>query len=172
MSVRLYSIVFACMAMTGCASITNDTTTPVRFETYNAAGVEVKDVDCTLENDYGQQVIKTPVTANVRRSSKDLQMTCVKAGEADGRGVAISRANAGMAGNILFGGGIGAIIDHNKGTAYTYPQWVQVVMGKLTTFDRKADVEGKPNVGVVVPATAPVAATPAATPAVTPVAAK
>ena len=164
MSVRLYSIVFACVAMTGCASITNDTTTPVRFETYNAAGVEIKDVDCTLENDYGQQVIKTPVTANVRRSSKDLQMTCVKAGEADGRGVAISRANAGMAGNILFGGGIGAIIDHNKGTAYTYPQWVQVVMGKLTTFDRKADVEGKPNVGVVVTPTPPVAATPATTP--------
>jgi hypothetical protein len=150
MSIRLYSIVFACVAMTGCASITNDTTTPVRFETFSAAGVEVKDVECTLENDYGQQVIKTPVTANVRRSSKDLQMTCVKTGEADGRGVAISRANAGMAGNILFGGGIGAIIDHNKGTAYTYPQWVQVVMGKLTVFDRKADVEGKPNVGVVV----------------------
>ena len=165
MSVRLYFIGFACVAMTGCASITNDTTTPVRFETLTAAGVEVKDVECTLENDYGQQVIKTPVTANVRRSSKDLQMTCVKAGEADGRGVAISRANAGMAGNILFGGGIGAIIDHNKGTAYTYPQWVQVVMGKLITFDRKADVEGKPNVGVVVvPVTPPVAATPATTP--------
>lgn len=169
MSVRLYFIVFACMAMTGCASITNDTTTPVRFETFSAAGVEVKDVECTLENDYGQQVIKTPVTANVRRSSKDLQMTCAKAGEADGRGVAISRANAGMAGNILFGGGIGAIIDHNKGTAYTYPQWVQVVMGKLITFDRKADVEGKPNVGVVMPVTTPAAAAPAAA---TPVAAK
>jgi hypothetical protein len=172
MSVRLYSIVFACVAMTGCASITNDTTTPMRFETVTAAGVDVKDAECTLENDYGQQVIKTPVTANVRRSSKDLQVTCVKAGETDGRGVAISRANAGMAGNILFGGGIGAIIDHNKGTAYTYPQWVRVVMGKLITFDRKADVEGKPNVGVELPPTAPVAATPAASPATTPVAAK
>jgi len=152
MSVRLYSIVFACVAMTGCASITNDTTTPVRFETFNAAGVEVKDVECTLENDYGQQLIKTPVTANVRRSSKDLHVTCTKAGETDGRGVAISRANAGMAGNIIFGGGIGAIIDHNKGTAYTYPQWVQVVMGKLLTFDRKADVEGQPNKGAELPA--------------------
>lgn len=158
MSVRLYScsIVFACVALTGCASITNDTTTPVRIETFNVAGAEIKDVECTLENDYGQQIIKTPVTANVRRSSKDLQITCVKTGEADGRGIAISRANAGMAGNILFGGGIGAIIDHNKGTAYTYPQWVQVVMGKLMSFDRKADVEGRPNKGTKVPA--PVAA--------------
>ncbi len=115
------SIALACVAVTGCASITNDTTNPVRFETVNAAGVEVKDADCKLENDYGVQNVKTPATVNVRRSSKDLQITCVKAGETDGRGVAISRANAGMAGNIIFGGGIGAIIDHNKGTAYTYP---------------------------------------------------
>lgn len=150
MSIRLCAIVFACVAMTGCASILNDTTSPVRFETFNAAGVEVKGAECKLENDYGQQNIKTPVTVNVRRSSKDLQITCAKAGELDGRGVAISRANGGLAGNIIFGGGIGAIIDHNKGTAYTYPQWVQVVMGKLLTFDRRADAEGKPNQGTEV----------------------
>ena len=152
MSIRLCSIVFACVAMTGCASIVNDTTTPVRFETFSASGVEIKDAECKLENDYGQQSVKTPATINVRRSSKDLQITCVKVGEADGRGVAISRANGGLAGNILFGGGIGAIIDHNKGTAYTYPQWVQVVMGKLLTFDRRADVEGQPNRGTSVDA--------------------
>jgi hypothetical protein len=155
-SIRFYSIVLACVAMTGCASIVNDSTNPVRFETYSASGVEIKDAECKLENDYGQQVVKTPATVNVRRSSKDLQVTCVKAGEADGRGVAISRANAGMAGNIIFGGGIGAIIDHNKGTAYTYPMWMRVVMGKLLTFDRRADVEGQPNRGVEM--TTPVAA--------------
>jgi len=148
MSFRLYSIVFSCAVITGCASITNDTTTPVRFETIGTNGVEIKDADCKIENDYGQQSLKTPATINVRRSSKDLQVTCVKAGEVDGRGVAISRANAGMAGNIIFGGGIGAIIDHNKGTAYTYPHWVQLVMGKLLTFDRKSDTDGQPNRGV------------------------
>ncbi|RZJ26613.1 MAG: hypothetical protein EOO54_02255 [Haliea sp.] len=154
MSIRLYATLVACIAMTGCASIVNDSTNPVRFETYGANGAEIKDAECKLENDYGQQIVKTPATVNVRRSSKDLQVTCVKAGEVDGRGVAISRANAGMAGNIIFGGGIGAIIDHNKGTAYTYPQWVQVVMGKLLTFDRRADVEGQPNRGVELPAVA------------------
>lgn len=147
MSIRSIFIIGACIAATGCASIVNDTTNPMRIETFNAAGVEVKDVDCKLENDYGNQSIKTPVTVNVRRSSKDLQITCVKTGEVDGRGVAISRANAGLAGNIIFGGGIGAIIDHSKGTAYTYPQWIQVVMGKLLTFDRSADKDGQPNKG-------------------------
>jgi hypothetical protein len=105
-----------------------------------------------IANGYGQQMVKTPATVNVRRSSKHLQITCVKAGDADGRGVAISRANAGMAGNIIFGGGIGAIIDHNKGTAYTYPQWIQVVMGKFLSFDRRADQDGQPNRGVEVAA--------------------
>lgn len=147
MSFRLFAIIFAGVAMTGCASIVNDSTNPMRFETVSANGAEIKGVDCKLENDYGAQMVKTPATINVRRSSKDLQVTCVKAGEVDGRGVAISRANAGLAGNIIFGGGIGAIIDHNKGTAYTYPQWVQVVMGKLLTFDRRADVDGQPNRG-------------------------
>lgn len=145
---RTCFVVAACILATGCASIVNDSNAPIRFETVNAAGVEVKDVECKLENDYGQQKVTTPATINVRRSSKDLQITCTKVGEADGRGVAISRGNAGLAGNIIFGGGIGAIIDHNKGTAYTYPQWIQVIMGKLRTFDRRADVEGKPNVGV------------------------
>ena len=34
-----------------------------------------------------------------------------------------------MFGNIIFGGGIGAIIDHNNGSAYVYPNTLKVVMG-------------------------------------------
>ena len=49
-----------------------------------------------------------------------------------------------LAGNILFGGGIGAIIDHNKGTAYTYPTWIQLVFGQTLVFDRSDEKEGQP----------------------------
>ena len=148
MSVRLHSIVLACAALTGCASIMNEFNAPMRFETFDAVGIEIRDVHCTLENDYGQRSILTPVTVKVRRSSKDLQITCVKPDAADGHGVAVSRANEGMAANFLFGSSLGALIDHNNGTAYTYPQWIQVVMGRMLTFDRRADVEGQPNRGV------------------------
>ena len=48
-----------------------------------------------------------------------------------------------MAGNILLGGGIGAIIDHTKGTAYTYPTWVQLVFGQTQVFDRKNEKDGQ-----------------------------
>jgi len=106
-------------------------------------------MDCKYENDYGSQTVKTPGTAQVRRSSKDLQIVCLKDGNADAKGTAISRANGGMAGNILFGGGIGAIIDHNKGTAYTYPEWLRLVTDRQTTFDRRDDKDGAPNIGLM-----------------------
>lgn len=164
MSIRFQSvltiaaIVAACTAFTGCASVVNDVTHPVRFETVTTTGAAVKDASCAIDNDYGHQEFRTPATVNVRRSSKDLQISCTQAGQPDGQGTAISRANGGMAGNILLGGGVGAIIDHNRGTAYTYPEWIQIVMGRTLTYDRKADVDGKPNVGAVPAAAAGAAA--------------
>ena len=58
-----------------------------------------------------------------------------------------------MFGNIIFGGGIGAIIDHNKGTAYTYPQWIRLVVGKMLGYDRKDDKDAAPNLGTAIPGT-------------------
>jgi len=43
-------------------------------------------------------------------------------------------------GNIIFGGGIGALIDHNKGTGYNYPDELPVKMGSATTVDRNDEV--------------------------------
>ena len=42
-----------------------------------------------------------------------------------------------MFGNIIFGGGIGAIIDHSKGTGYNYPNTLPVKMGSSVIVDRK-----------------------------------
>jgi hypothetical protein len=42
-----------------------------------------------------------------------------------------------MFGNIIFGGGVGAIIDHNKGNGYNYPDSLPVEMGKSVIVDRK-----------------------------------
>ncbi len=55
--------------------------------------------------------------------------------------------NAGMFGNILIGGGIGAFIDHNRGTAYTYPSWIQLVFGQTLVFDRREEKTGQPLAG-------------------------
>ena len=109
------SIALACAAAilsTGCASVVNDSTHPVKVETRNPAGELVSGAECQLTNDYGSVSLKSGDTTPVRRSSKDLDIVCKGAGQAEARGRAISRANGGMWGNIILGGGIGAVIGH------------------------------------------------------------
>lgn len=142
------------VAMTGCASIVNETTHPMKLETRTEDGTMVGQADCTITNDYGSVTAKSGSTVNVRRSSKDLDITCKHPANPDALAHAISRANAGLAGNIIFGGGIGAIIDHNEGTAYTYPTWIQMAFGQTLVFDRSDEKEGQPVAGRV-PGTKP-----------------
>lgn len=137
--------IISALGLSACASITGDTIQSVRIETRMADGSEVRDADCELFNEYGSFRLKTPGSVMVRRSSTDLNIKCKKESLPDAEGKAVSRANAGMFGNIIFGGGIGAIIDHNKGTAYTYPQWLQMVFGKLMSFDRSDDKDSQPS---------------------------
>jgi hypothetical protein len=151
--IRILAARSVAVLATGCASIVNDTTQAMRIETMRSDGTRVSGAECQLSNDYGSTTVRSGTTSQVRRSGKDMDITCKDPSNPEAVGRAISRANAGMAGNIIFGGGIGAIIDHNKGTAYTYPTWVQLVFGRTLVFDRSAETEGQPVLG-----TAPLAA--------------
>lgn len=144
---KLIPILFVALMGTGCASVINDVTHPMKVETKDEGGTLVTGAACSLTNDYGVAQIKSGDTAQVRRSSKDLEIACKHPTNKDATATAISRANGGMFGNIILGGGIGAIIDHNKGTAYTYPIWVQLVFGRALVFDRSDETEGQPSVG-------------------------
>jgi hypothetical protein len=144
---RTAAAVAYALAMTGCASIVNETTHPMKIETTKADGSTVDGAECKLVNDYGTATARSGETSQVRRSNKDLDITCRHPDNPDAVARAISRANAGLAGNIIFGGGIGAIIDHNKGTAYTYPTWIRLVFGKTLVFDRSNEKEGQPVLG-------------------------
>ena len=103
--------------LTGCASVVNDVTHPVRVETKTEAGVIVSGAECTLSNERAALTIKSGEIANVRRSNTDLKIDCKHPTNPDASATATSRVNGGMFGNILLGGGVGAIIDHNRGTA-------------------------------------------------------
>ena len=124
---------------------------PDELETKTQDGTLISGADCTLTNDYGTVSAKSGVSTQVRRSSKDLDITCKMDGQKDASARAISRANSGMWGNVILGGGIGAVIDHNKGTAYTYPTWVQLIFGKSVVFDRSAEKEGSPTLATEPP---------------------
>lgn len=133
---------------TGCATIVNDSAQPIKVETRSESGQMITGADCTLTNDFGSFTGKSGEVVSVHRSSKDLDITCKHPSNPDATARAVSRANAGLAGNILIGGGIGAIIDHTKGTAYTYPTWLQLVFGKTLVFDRSGEKDGAPVAGI------------------------
>ena len=145
--IRITLALLIAAIVTGCASVINDVTHPMKVETKTDSGDLVAGADCKLTNDYGVFSVKSGETLQVRRSSKDLDIVCKDSSNPDAIATVISRANGAMFGNIILGGGIGAIIDHNKGTAYSYPLWVRLIFGKTLIFDRRVEKEGQPTVG-------------------------
>lgn len=145
--ISMFKFLFICttsLLFTGCASILNDSVHSMKVEAKTSDGQLVVGADCKLTNNYGSVSMKSGDTVQVRRSGEDLDINCIHLQNPDANAKAISRVNGGMLGNIIIGGGIGAIIDHNKGTAYTYPTWVQLVFGKTLVFDRNTEQEGQP----------------------------
>lgn len=135
---------FSASQLVGCASVSNGTSGPIRVETVGGDGVAVVGATCDLTNDYGTFSVVTPASVIVHKSSKDLQVTCKKVGLPDATANVTSRVTGSMFGNIILGGGIGAIVDHSNGSAYNYPEWMQFVMGQFGIFDRKESVAGVP----------------------------
>ena len=123
----------------GCSTITQSESQSVAL----TATFENKPIEatCLLKNDKGSWDSKSPANVTVRKSNEDLEVTCKKEGMPDGILKAISRAAGSMFGNIIFGGGIGAIIDHNKGTGYDYPNQLPVKMGESVVVDKKTEQE-------------------------------
>ena len=125
--------------ITGCASITGTTNQNVSLQTREAAGKEIAGASCELSNSKGKWFVTSPGSVGITRSNDDMQVICSKAGIEPGRASVVSAIKGSMFGNILLGGGIGAIVDHNTGAAYEYPSFFQIVMGTFTK------VESTPN---------------------------
>lgn len=157
----------------GCATVLNESTQNVRVETLTPAGESVIGAECSAVNNKATVTFRSGMAPMVRRSSKDLVVRCSMPGYQEASAHLESGVNAGMFGNIVLGGAVGAIVDHNKGTAYTYPTWVQLVFGQLLKFDRHDEVANQPvkpkgSSTVTTPiAAAPAPPTPGAAPSTT-----
>jgi hypothetical protein len=75
----------------------------------------------------------------ISRSNDDLTVTCRKESFENGRVGVVSNTKGSMFGNILLGRDIGAIVDHNTGSAYEYPTFIQVMMGSNVTIGTKRE---------------------------------
>jgi hypothetical protein len=121
--------VAAASSLTGCASIVSGTNQVVSVETLHQTG-KVDGAICKLENDKGTYFVTTPGTVTVHRAYGDMSVKCEKPGMPVGMASFKSSTKGMMAGNILFGGVIGAGVDAASGAAYDYPALFQVVMGE------------------------------------------
>jgi hypothetical protein len=97
---------------------------------------------CELSNSKGKFFVNTPGTVPIRRSNDDMNVVCRKDGIEPGIAVVVSETKGMMFGNILLGGGIGALVDHNTGAAYEYPSLIQVMMGTTTKIEAPKPKEG------------------------------
>jgi hypothetical protein len=132
---KIFLVIFL-FAVSACASITGESVQPISLIVKDANSNNVDGAQCLLRNDKGSWEAKSPGYVNVTRSADDLVVECKKAGYSDGQLKAISRARGNMWGNIVFGGGVGAIIDHSNGKGYAYPDILPVSMGKSKVIDR------------------------------------
>jgi hypothetical protein len=139
MKLQSLLISISLLALTGCASVTGSSTQNISIQTRAPDGKEVKEAQCDLINKRGTYFVTTPGTIMISRSNDDLTVTCRKEGFENGRAGVVSNTKGSMFGNILLGGGIGAIIDHNTGSAYEYPTFVQVMMGSNVTIGTKRE---------------------------------
>lgn len=119
----------------GCSTLTGEGTSQnLSVMTYTTDNKDLTGASCELKNDEGSWTAVTPATVMVRRSNKDLMVKCSKSGMTDARANVVSKTKANMWGNIIFGGGVGAIIDHNNGSAYQYPPVLKLTMGQDSTI--------------------------------------
>lgn len=135
MNKYILTAVVLSLSLQGCASITGTTGQSVSVMTREQNGKEISGVACDLTNNKGTWFVTTPGSVPIHRSNDDLQVICKKEGMEPGRAGVVSDTKGSMFGNILFGGGIGAIVDHSNGSAYEYPNLIQVVMGTFTKIN-------------------------------------
>jgi len=131
-SIRFSIVAISLVTLAGCASITGESSQSLSVET-RSAETEVKGAGCSLTNSKGRWFVSTPGSVVVGKAYDDLIVECSKQGFEAGRATLVSKANAGLFGNIIFGGGVGAIIDHQRGSAYDYPPSVTVSLTASNT---------------------------------------
>jgi hypothetical protein len=131
--VKYYTVLIGgLMLVSGCSTLTGEGTAQnISVETIErASGDRIIDARCDLSNDEGAWTVLTPGSVMIHRSNKPLSVKCQKTGYIQDYSSVDSKTKANMWGNILIGGGIGAIIDHNNGAAYEYPDVVRIPMRK------------------------------------------
>ena len=121
--------------VSGCATAPGSSTQNISIQTRGQSGAEVIGASCELENNAGKWFVTTPGSVTIHRSNDNLQISCTKGSLAPGQATVVPGARGAMFGNVILGGGIGAIFDRNDGSAYEYQDIIPIVMGGFSKIE-------------------------------------
>jgi hypothetical protein len=113
------------IVLSGCATIVDGSTQSV-----SVATTPVQGAACTLTNSEGTWFVTSPGSVQVHKTKNDLTVSCAKDGYQPGSQVAVSKFGGATFGNIVAGGGIGAIVDAASGANYYYDSPLTVPLGE------------------------------------------
>ena len=152
-TVRLFcaSAALAASLLSGCATITGESTQVIHVMTFDARGNSVEGLRCKVSNGSEAYFGNSPMFGlEVRRSSSDLEIRC-QGGPMSARGTAVSRGSkaGALAKAVLPGGTASTVVDHMTGYRYSYPIEVRLRVGQHLVFDANDDAPGRPNKGVL-----------------------
>lgn len=131
---RLFALL-AGVALTGCASVSGGNVQKMYVQAQTQAGAAVTGAECTLINDKGSWRLVAPGDTSIVRSNKRIEVKCEKQPLPQGVVSVESSTRGAMYGNILLGGVVGAVVDHNSGAGYEYPEMIKVTMGRMISLD-------------------------------------
>lgn len=138
-------------ALSGCATLSGDSTQKVSIQTVDQDGRVVDGMSCRASNASADYVGVTPMfDMQVRRSSSALVIECRRDGLPMTRGVVVSRGvNMQPMQLLLPGGSSFMVIDHITGYMYDYPRWVRLQVGTDMVFDRRDEKGRGPTPGLI-----------------------
>lgn len=117
---------------TACSTIVSSNNQSVNVQALNN-GQLVNGAVCKLQNSKGEWTTVTPQSVTIRKSFGDMNVNCQKDG-VFGSKIVASSAEGSTFGNILLGGGIGALVDAGTGNGYSYPDsFVVDMMGNVSS---------------------------------------
>lgn len=146
MDLRLAAVaLLAPLAFSGCATLSTGEMQSVSLRTQSPDGEALAQADCTLKNDRGSWQAQSPAEIRVRRSDADLTVECRKSGFEAGFARAVSRVYPGFAAEALLWG-VGPLVDHLTGAAYSYAAQLSVTMGSTIVIDKRDEPSEKKNV--------------------------
>ena len=119
------SVVLLGAALSGCATIVDGSTQSVSVSTSPVEGAA-----CTLTNSEGKWFLTSPGSVQVHKTKNDLSVECTKDGYQPGNQIAVSKFGGATFGNIVLGGGVGAIVDAASGANYYYDSPLTVPLGE------------------------------------------